>query len=835
MAEKKKHNNIILTILFALIPIGYVLIACGLMLGVSRSGIYPSGSDVTYHIHRADLVYRGLVSGNYWPSYDPLWYNGVEILRYWPPLTAYVMGLLELFCGGNSFTGYVFFTGVLYILDAFSWYIIGAKSGRRFLGAAIGAVWFFLPVNMFVLFGAGNLPRALSGAFVPLLLFSVTEYMRTRKWSCLFAISLLMALTIFCHLGYGGMVALGILFFLFLYIAINRRTTGFFDVVLALVLGFALTGVWLIPSLVGGISNVDSSETMAGFFQSLSITLNPVRRYAAGDLPVYFGLTAFVVALLGLFVSNRQCAPGFLNGILICLFSSTAFYPVFRSLPGGQYMWMMRFFSFGVCCIVLSFLYWKTLKKWFILLIAVFTVLDCIPSLYMAFGNQSDEQPYIRYDRAQAEMLVDEAKAMTKQRLLVFNEGTGGVIDAYLMSDWRSLTPNVFGAGWEAANTASNIAQLNRAANENHYGYMFDRSLDMGADTVLVRLPVIRDYSFRPEEVISSVDAAASSCGYSLCDSNEYMRLYHLADCPDQWGTVTKYRGIVIGSQAYRIALDFPVCREVSTTNLNDFTYDDLKDYEVIYLSGFTYDDQTEAENLILRLSENGVRIVILADGIPENHSSHNRNFLGVTCNDVKFENGFPELDTVDGTLDTRLFPTDMKEWNTVSLDNLGEVWGTVEDDGLSLPFYGTGKNSNLIYVGLNLTLYYGLTEDEGVGRLLSRAMNLDSSELPDRRVVALQESLSDTGITITSDEDNVNTALAWHDSFDSDRPIAEDNHLVHVDSGTTEITFTYPYFRYGLLVSALGLLLLLALAVFRKKAGEHHENRNSDTGISAG
>ena len=48
---------------------------------------------------------------------------------------------------------------------------------------------------------------------------------------------------------------------------------------------------------------------------------------------------------------------------------------------------------------------------------------------------------------------------------------------------------------------------------------------------------------------------------------------------------------------------------------------------------GFTYDDRAAAEQLITRLSESGVRIVIAADGIPEDRGSRNQSFLGGVCN----------------------------------------------------------------------------------------------------------------------------------------------------------------------------------------------------------
>ena len=38
-----------------------------------------------------------------------------------------------------------------------------------------------------------------------------------------------------------------------------------------------------------------------------------------------------------------------------------------------------------------------------------------------------------------------------------------------------------------------------------------------------------------------------------------------------------------------------------------------------VILAGFTYDDKDAAESLIVKLSESGVKVVIYADGIPQN------------------------------------------------------------------------------------------------------------------------------------------------------------------------------------------------------------------------
>ena len=102
-----------------------------------------------------------------------------------------------------------------------------------------------------------------------------------------------------------------------------------------------------------------------------------------------------------------------------------------------------------------------------------------------------------------------------------------------------------------------------------------------------------------------------------------------------------------------------------------------------------------------------------------------------MVCNPISFSNGYPELDTVDGLLNTDLFPPGHTDWDCVYLEGLDQCWGTVLDDGLELDFYGTVKNENLIVVGLNLTYFLSLTKDPVVERLLSYAMELPPTCCP--------------------------------------------------------------------------------------------------------
>ena len=72
------------------------------------------------------------------------------------------------------------------------------------------------------------------------------------------------------------------------------------DVVISMIFGLMLLGIWLVASLRGGITSLDNSENMANFFQNLWITINPFERLTRGFEYFYFGFAAFVVIVFGI-------------------------------------------------------------------------------------------------------------------------------------------------------------------------------------------------------------------------------------------------------------------------------------------------------------------------------------------------------------------------------------------------------------------------------------------------------------------------------------------------------------------------------------------------------
>lgn len=850
--------------LLILMPVIYLAVSVLVVFLVKNNVAYPTGSDTMYHIFRGDYVYNSIKEGSWYPIYNSMWYNGVEIMRYWAPLTAYYMALCQMIAGGGQLAGYLIFVGSVCFFNSISWLIIGRKMNRPYLGAFVGLIWFFMPNNLLALFVEGNLARSLCMIFLPVFIYAVCEYLSERKRIYIPIIIVTFALMAMCHLGYAGMIALAVLIYCIVYMFQQGNKRAVLEVIVSILLGFMVLGIWLVASLNGGITSLDNSENMANFFQKLVVTLNSLDRIKSNNSHFYYGIAACIIAVCGIFLGYKKSRAGFVTAVVILVCTTTAMYPVLSLLPGSQYLWMLRFISIALCFILYSFLKWDTLKKPLVLLMCVLLIADIVPSLTLITGgslftednkislsgmfsrynstsedNSSDtsliddilslnmtdtSEAEDRINHTQNYTLISKAQSITGQRLALMDASSLGAMGAWLTADWNNGVPAAFGAGWEAANTSTNIANLNKAMAESRFYYMFDRCEELGNDTVVVRLSQLNKYT----GTLDKLDEAANAVGYKLVDYNGDYRLYHL-DVNGNWGTISTYEAIGIGSGASGISLRFPAVEETDSYNLDDYTFEQLSQYKEIFLDGFTYNDKEAAEELIIRLSEAGVKIIISADSIPQDKRTHTQTFLGVTCNAVKFENGYPEMNTRIGRVYTDMFPQGHTEWNTVYLDGLDTSYGSVDDNGLSLDFYGTVKNDNIIMCGLGIMNFYSMTGDKTVGRLLENMSGLTQETLPQRKIVPLTIDYTGSTITITSNEDNVNTALAYHDIFSTAQNIEKKNNLMYIQKGTTVINIKVPYVWQGAIVSIAGIILSVVWVIALGKTGKSGKNKNEN------
>ncbi len=805
---KRKILQGLLCILFLAL---FAAAAAGVAYLVYRSGHYPQGKAALYHIYRADQLLSSIRTGDYFPLYDANWYNGVEPLRYFSPLTAYMLVLCGVLAGQNVLQGYFWYLAILFFLGAAVWLYVGIRKKRLLMGAFLGLLWFFMPANLTACFGEGDLARGLVIALLPLLLYLIVSFLDTRRFFYMPFIMICYLLMLLSHTGYTGMVTIAMVFYLLLDKFINKRKRGALAVCAAFVISWLLTGVWLYPFLRGGLTAVNNERIMRTFFQSGLTSLNPLHRLEVQDA-FYFGLAAFILAVFGAVCSKRKSMPGFWSGILIFACTTLLFYPLISRIPGHQYLWMLRFLSIAAAMILFSFLLWDSLKTWIVLLVSVLLVLDVLPSVPLLYGGIRTGNMDAELTALSEDTLIAKAKEITTQRLAMLDAGLEGAAPHYVISDFgeRRLQES-FGYGWQAAETADNVSMLEEALSEGAYLYLFDRCLELGDDTVLIPKSMMK----KEGEDEPYLKDCAVKRGYALVEENPEYLLYHYNTGMERFGTVNYYRGIGIGTNSSQIELYYPIMEEGESDCLTDYTFDELKDYEIIFLDHFTYEDKETAEQLIRDLADAQVRIVINADGIPINGLTKVREFLGINCSRVLFENGYPFLFVGDKRYDLDFFREGYEDWETVFVNHLDEVEGYFYDNGLEESFLGKVYNDNITVIGLNLIYHTMLTGDPNAKEILDSVIRLNPEELPQRELVPIRVAVEPRRITIETDREGVNTNLAFHDIFESAQPIRSVNHLLEVGKGRTVITLRYPYLRQGLVISLIGLLsAVLFLAV---------------------
>ncbi len=809
----KKVMKLMLAILFLLAS------AVTIVFIIKDSGMYPRGSDTLCHIYRADLLLEHIKNGNWYPLYDKSWYNGVEIMRYWAPLPLYLLAFFQYISGGTALDAYLILNGFVFFTGGCGWLLFGWKYNRIGLAALLSLIWFFLPENMRMLFMSGNLPMVILNMMTPFLLYFAWSFIEEEKWSAIIPVTMITALMGLCHAGTVMMVLLIVIIYGIVYSFYKKRIAPQVLLVTGMLISILMIGIWLLPALHGGAASGSSTnQVMKTFFESAFQSLNPTDRMH-GNLEVfYYGLSVFVICVLGATLGDKKVAPGFITTVLIFFSTTKSMYNIFVNLPLSQFFWMTRFIPTSLAFMVMSLIMWKKLKNSFVAILCILLILDILPSYHFIYVSKEYRIPKVetsQYEKANS-LYINQAKSMTEKRLALLDLSRYGAFAPYYISGVEPKVNCTFGAGWEGAATASNIVQLNSALNGN-YLYLFDRSLELGNDTVLFRI----DYLKNKEEDLGALTTAGQKLGYQLKIKGKNSLVFH-KEVDYDFGVITNYENLAIGESAKEIALLFPSFKEGISVNLNEYTAEELKQYKKIYLSGFTYEDKEKAEQLLNEIANCGVKIYIDMNKIPVDKKTNRYQLFNVSAQVITFQEVYPELYYKGVTYRSRDFATDTEEysddlstWNTVYLDGIKTIDGYCNLNGQKTVFAGTSGNNNIYFLGLNLLYHVQTSNDEVLINLLQDIFKVDTDTTPERKLVPVDIEYQADRIIIKTEQDNVNTTLSYLDIFHSDKPVSKDNNLLVVNQGTTTIYLKYPYFKEGLMLSISGVILMILFLFF--------------------
>lgn len=813
--ELKKSTKLLLAIAVIL------LAGAALVIGLYVTNNFPYGVDIYGHLYRGNLLYEKIKEGDWYPLFSPYWYNGLQPFRYWGPVPYYLFAALEFLCNGNVMTTYLLFVGAVFCLGAFGWLLFGARVNRIGLSTVLGCMWFFFPDNFRVFFYEGNLSRVAVAIFLPYLFYFMWSYIEYKKKYCIYFIVLNMIFITLSHVMIAAMVGITAFLFTAIYSIIVKRYRESMEVIIGMLIGLLISGIWLYPALTGGLMSFDSSsneEVLEMLSYPLHYTINPFYRLIHGSDMYYFGLSVLLICLLGLLYAGKKTAAGYLVPLIILIGTTKVAAPIISKLPLGSLLWAMRFTPIVYAAFVLALLEWKHCRKLLMFIMCLVMIFDFLPTMnftqYKAIRNKAfthdEEEEFIK------EYSLDTVKENTTQRISVFDLSNYSSFLPYYFCIDDPKSYYTFGWSWQGANTASNIVMLNSALEGRYFYYLFDRSLEMGDDTILFSKAEIKGYN------INKLTSIAKRFGYKCIKEGPNSVVYHM-DVDGPFGVSTTYKGIAIGSSAREMTLRYPYFYHADRECLDEYTVEELSQYKKIYLSGFSYNNKQTAEEMLKTLAGMGVQIYIDMNRIPVDKRTNRYTFLDVSAQSIIFENKFPNLVYNESMIRPIAFAEEYSNWNTCYLTGLTKVTGSAWFNNRSLAFLGNNENENIVFLGFNL-LFHGMTSgDDTILTFMDDIFGVNSTEVPKRELVPLEIEVSNDKLVITSPQDNVNTTIAYQDNFVSEKKVTCYNQLLYVNQGTTTLYYKYPYLKKGGLISIFGLLCLglLSKKIYRRKKGK--------------
>lgn len=804
----------------------HLVVAISIAIVVYSSGNYPQGNDVYGHWFKSNVLCDAIRKGTLLPTYTHLWYNGVDLFRYWPPLPYYALSILTMVAGGSIEIAYPMFVGAAYFVGAMGWLAFGKRENRVWLSFVVGALFFFLPDNMRVMFSEGNVPRVVITSMLPAFYFFVFDYVRHGKKKALVGVSALSMAIVCSHVMIAAMVGVATFLVLLLYGIANKQWKQQAVVLMCTLLSYIAMGVVLVPALTGGIVSQNSSASVAtssDWSQNLLVTLSPSAHASNFEL-FYFGLSIFFVSVVGLFIKARGAWPFFASSLAILICTSNSANRLISLLPLSQVFWMQRFVPIALTFFLIAMIYWKRCRISTMCVFLLLVAVDCVPTLgYLStsFEAKTSECTLEKSSDFEDRYLLNEAKALTTNRLAFFDLSNTNSYPSYFLSkDVDSGVGYLFGWAYQGAKTEPEIVRINEALEYGFYGYALDRALEMGCDTIVVKRDEIGTQiggsQFEKEVEFARV---AREIGYQFVSktSDAFLFRYALGENTKTFGTVTKYKGLAIGSSSHYIAYLYPEFKVGKSSCLDDYSLTELSKYDRVYLSNFSYVDKGSVEQKLRDLSEMGVRVYIDMDNVPVNNLTQKKEFLGVHAQFVTFTESFPVVEMASGSqFKLPMQTSSYGRWYCSYLTGLesNERYSTFPDTSgvSSLSYYGTSKNGRIHFVGFNLVYYLATSHNEKLVAFMDEVFGLSNGSTPSRQVVPITTMFSYEGVEIVSEVGDVNIGVANLDGFVSNRNVKEENHLVVVGEGTTKLRATYPHLFPGVIVSIVGWVLLVSL-----------------------
>lgn len=765
------------------------------------------GSDTYRHLYKSRLLYEAMTDGQIFLNYDWNWYNGIQPFRYWAPLTYYIIAGLN-FLVRDIEIAYNLFMMFIFVIGGSGFVVWGNYLKRPMLGLVLGLLWFFVPNNMRVFFAEGDLPATLVISFLPYIFLFFYRSMKEKRRRYFIGLTMLMAMTTLSHIMLTVLVGFTLVVYGMILVFSHKAYKEVFRALLYAGLGVLLVGFWFVPALKGNVLNIPAyatEEAAKRAFFPLSQSLNPFLRLNEPSV-YYFGLSFAIIIILGCLFAYKKYKSAYIVAGLMGLGTTTVVWPVLKGIPFGEFLWMKNGTSLAICLIFIGILTWKSLRKSLlgilILIMAMDSSISCISLGFKVPPN-----------RELVEMM-NKAVEIAQQRIALLDLSTNDSYPSYYLAYHKpeKRIGQVFGWAWQGVETVENIVLLNTALEENYYGILLDRALELGADTLIIPEQLINE----PQEL----DKWAEEIGYKLVSSSNTYRIYKYP-IEGMFGTKVNYEGLLIGEKASNLEYIFPTFIKGKTAYIDDYTIEELLQYKAIYLAEFKYHSKEMAQKLLTEVAQRGVKVVMDTTG-------ETTSLFGLNLQPISIKEKFNQVYYKGKLAELSPFPEALSDFRTSfiaqEVEGAEENYAVIEHKRLN---YLYEHETNLYSLALNLPYYAYITQDKEAISILQDLLGVSAYTLPNRKVVPLQISqVSDEEIVVKAEEEGVIAPIAYLDVFEAKKgDFVVQNQLLKLTGKSVHLNIVIPYNPIGWGTSLIALISLIGITTVHKTKRKEEES----------
>ncbi|MCB2178842.1 hypothetical protein KQH61_05460 [bacterium] len=786
------------------------------------AGGTPWGSDTFGHIFRFTYLQDAIDQGVWFPQTVSQWYLGIELFRYYPPLLYYALAALNSVLQDPITTTNLFIVGAAWF-GGVTWLLF-----HRWVGAwpAIlgGCLYITLPDLVRIAFSDGNMQRHLTNALIPLAFFLVLHILQSKaKPATYLGLAGVFGLLVLSHPMMAAIIAT--MAALLIAIAFLTKSADIRQSLLLLttiVLGILTTSFWLLPSLTGGITELNPEAVIAGLdIIPLLKLISPFTRTQNIE-GFYMGLGVFSLSVIAFLFSLKKRDEVFLlslTGLVGALLVTPILNPVYTALPLASLMWPLRFLAPASFLLLLASIWFlsRLSKKWVAVLLFAAMFID-------GWGGTS--LIHLNPPKPDLDQIVSTMAQLPGWREATLDQSRFGSNPSYKISSIGGRE-QVFGWGFQGAVTAELVASLNEALVKGNSVYLVDRLSMLGVDDLL--LPTSLPLPYGLKETLQSE-------GYAVIIDGQYMDYMHRDGAPR--AVQFEAKALAIGQGAQNFAYIFPQVIVGSSDNIQDYTYDELAQFEIVILSGFQWDNLDKAEALVLQVMESGTQVVVDLHNTQEDPVARSPKFLDVWGEKVILPNEPLLAQTKSGSVTLAPFEYEGELWYTITPQGLDQEIITYDYLNSTAVISGvkTYGENQVLFIGANLAYHIITSNDTAAIELLADTLGIPALEVSDYQSIALVNyQATPRGVNFDVQLEAASRLLIPVSSFDGTQVRVDGNLVpfqnyynlvvVRIPAGThdVEITTTQPViYTLGWITSLLALFSLFVLFyLIRKKYRE--------------